>query len=192
MTDMMHPDPPSQEDGLTSASGDANAPVHSFEALGEGSIHLLIWVAAVALISPLGNFAPFAVVFGLTIFGFAVQLCLRMPHVALPELFHKALETGAPGQWVLGLIARNRDKLQSFQPDQPHWMMAPPFDIFPRVLLATSGLAAVIASSVPTMPHVMGLVAILLSTSILARNLSIFFIGAALLSWSSVLPLISG
>ena len=176
---------------MATASTDAKAPEHSFAALGEGSIYLFILIAGAALISPLGNFAPLAVVFGLTVFGFAVQLCLRMPYVVLPDFFHKALETGAPGQWVLGQIDRHKATLQRFQRIEPHWMMAPPFDIFPRVLLATSGLAAVVASSVPSMAHVMGLVAILLSMSILTRNLTVFFLGAALLSWSSILPLIS-
>lgn len=188
---MTHPETPGHEDSASAPDARPEAPAHSFAALGEGSIHLFILFAGLVLITPIGNLAPLAVMFGLMVFGFSVQLVLRMPHVVLPDLFRGALEGSAPGQWCLGQLDQNMETLQGYQRDPCHWMMAQPFDIFPRILLATGGLVTVISASVPGMAHVLGVVAILVSASILTRTLSVFFLGAALLSWSSVLPLVT-
>ena len=188
MADMSHPQPSNTEEKAPVGLPDE---ARSFADLGEGSMHLFIVPLCLLLISPIGNIAPLSVLMGLVIFAFATQLALRFPYVVMPDFFRGGLEKLSGTQRLLGLIERQTPSLLKFQRKNPHWLMLPPFDIFPRVLLATCGLVIMVASAVPSMTHVLGVAGLLMSVAILARNMGVFFLGAALLSWSSVLPLLT-
>lgn len=186
---MSHPNPSAPEDDL---GVETHKEPRRFADLGEGSIHVFILICCVLLITPIGNLTPLSVVLGLTIFALGAQLVLRFPHVVMPDLFRDGLEGLTATQKALDLIDRKTPQLAWLHRNNVHWLMLAPFDIFPRSILAICGLVIMIAAPVPSMTHVLGVAGVLMSMAIMSRNLGVFFFGAALMSWSSVLPLVTG
>lgn len=161
------------------------------EDMGEASFYPCLIIPAVLLITPLGAYPSLAVFFGAILLAISVQLAFRLPYLAVPAVFRDPLVRTALFQSLLqSHLTRKSDATQERR-RIGHWGTLPPFDIVPRVLLGLVGIIAILGSGMPGLPHIMGLAAVLITLSLAYRSILALLFGAATLSLSSLIPILS-
>ena len=161
-----------------------------FEDLGETSFYPALMLTCLLLISPASSIPPLAVLFGAILLALSIQLAMRLPCLTLPAVFRDPIVNTKLFQHILG-------KHLSRQSDTPerkryvHWAVLPPFDLVPRMLIGVTGLVAILGAGLPGLPMVMGLAALLITVSLMFRSVLALLFGAATLSLSSLIPILS-
>lgn len=161
-----------------------------FEDLGEASFYPALLVPACLLISPLGAFPPLAVILGAVLLFISLQMSFRLPCLSVPSVFQDPIIKTALFQRMVEKH-RERQADTSTRRRQGHWGTLPPFDIVPRVLIGIVGGIAIFGSGLPGLPMVMGLAALLITLSLIFRSILSLLCGAATLSLSSLIPILS-
>ncbi len=163
---------------------------YSLKDLGEASIYLCLMLVGIVLITPIGGLAPLAVVLGVAMLALGIQLVLRKPYLLLPEPIGGAVTRQNFMQSAIVWLLGAGERFARYQNDPPHWLTMPPFDLFPRLLIVAAGILVVVTAGVPYMAAAIGLSVILICMSLMLFSLSVFIAGAALLAWSTIIPLL--
>ena len=132
-----------------------------------------------------------AVTFGALLLALSIQLALRLPHLALPAVFRDPLVNTPPFQRLITAHLSRKHDGRLERKRIGHWATLPPFDMVPRVLLGVVGVIAIMGSGVSGIPTVMGIAAILITLALAFRSVLALLCGAATISLSSLIPLLS-